>query len=237
MATGNFKDCLKLVAQHEGGRANNPADPGGLTLYGITAATYSAWRKARNLPPRSVEKITQDEVELIMRSQFWDTVRGDELPAGVDYTVFDASVNSGPAQSIKWLQRALGVTADGKIGPVTLAAVKADKSPAAMVDDMLNQRLAFMKKIKHKTTGALLWTTFGKGWQRRVDEVRRDALAMIAGSSRPAPSPEPLRPTPQAPQTFPLGALLVGLLSLGLVPLWKYAQPRLKAAWSKWPWK
>lgn len=198
MAVENFAPSLAKVLKHEGGYVNNPKDPGGATNKGVTQSVYDAWRSDRGLPRRPVAQLGNDELPLIYRGRFWDPVRGNELPIGVDYVVFDGSVNSGPSQSAKWLQRALGVTADGKVGPVTVTAARTSADLATLVDDMLDQRLAFMKKIKHRETGALLWTTFGKGWQRRIDGVRKDALAMIAGRTQSPSAGQGSAPLPEA---------------------------------------
>ena len=194
MSVETFSVALAKVLVHEGGYVNNPKDPGGATNKGVTQGVYDQWRASRGLPKRPVSQLADDELGLIYRGRFWDTVRGDDLPPGVDYVVFDGSVNSGPAQSAKWLQRAVGVTADGKVGPATLAAARA-ATASAVIDTILEQRLAFLKKIKHRDTGALLWTTFGKGWQRRVDDVRRDAHAMVAAPPKPRPQPD--EPAPE----------------------------------------
>jgi lysozyme family protein len=206
-----------MVLVHEGGYVDNPKDPGGATNKGVTQAVYDGWRRSRDLPKRPVSQLGDDELELIYRERFWETVRGDSLPAGIDYATFDGSVNSGPTQAAKWLQRALKVTADGKIGPQTIAAAHAANA-AAVIDDMLDQRLAFMKKIKHRSTGELLWTTFGRGWQKRIDGVRRDAKAMVA-----VPPDKPLRPIPEAEtithrdvkKTGKQGLLIVILAAIG----------------------
>lgn len=207
MSAGTFSTALAKVLVHEGGYVNDSRDPGGATNKGVTQGVYDQWRASRGLPKRPVSQLSDDEIALIYRGRFWDTVRGDDLPPGVDYVVFDGSVNSGPAQSAKWLQRAVGVTADGKVGPETLDAARA-ATASAVIDTILEQRLAFLKKIKHRDTGALLWTTFGKGWQRRVDDVRRDAHAMVAakGPQKPAQPAPAASGTDETPITLPNAA-------------------------------
>lgn len=166
----SFDSSLMAVLLHEGGYVNNPHDPGGATNRGVTQAVYDDWRLDRKLTPRSVKFIATAEVEQIYRERYWDKIRGDDLPAGVDYCTFDFAVNSGVMRSAKFLQRVSNVVADGKIGPMTIAAVKA--VPAKLTIDMLcNERLAFLRSLgtfKH----------FGKGWVRRVEDVRAKAKAM-----------------------------------------------------------
>lgn len=173
----NLQACLAEVLRHEGGFVNNIKDPGGATNRGVTQKVYDGWRAVRGLPKRSVAQVTGDEVDAIYRRQYWDAVRADDLPAGIDFAVFDYGVNSGPMRSAKSLQSSLGVQADGHVGMVTLAKAK-EIDAVAVINKICDERLAFMKRIKHPRTKALLWKTFGKGWARRVKEVREKAIKM-----------------------------------------------------------
>lgn len=168
-----FTECLPLVLVHEGGYANHPKDPGGATNRGITQKTYDAWQKRQGKPPRSVKHISDDEVAAIYRAQYWDKVSADEMPMGLDYAVFDFAVNSGPSRSGKFLQKIVGVGADGIIGAQTLAAV-GDYEPASAISQLCDNRLAWLKRLK-------TFKTFGRGWTRRVNEVKGAALSMNAG--------------------------------------------------------
>lgn len=161
---------LTEVLKSEGGYVNHPADPGGATNKGITQATYDSYRRSKGLITRKTVKLIADsEVADIYKSRYWDAVKGDELPAGLDYAVFDYAVNSGPQKAIKSLQKALGLTADGQLGPMTLAACR--KSPEATIKKLCASRLAFLKGLK-------TWPTFGKGWERRVNAVEKTALKL-----------------------------------------------------------
>lgn len=160
---------LQRVLKHEGGFVNHPSDPGGATNKGITQITYNAWRKANRLPLRSVKLITTAEIEAIYKKNYWDKVKGDDLPIGVDYAVFDFAVNSGPARAAKFIQRLTGVTADGIIGPATVAA--ATTKQFGLVDKLCNERLRFLKSLPH-------WRVFKNGWTSRVAEVRAVAKSM-----------------------------------------------------------
>jgi lysozyme family protein len=88
----------------------------------------------------------------------------------VDYAVFDAAINSGPGRAAKWLQQAVGAVPDGAIGAGTLAKVAA-MDAKEIVEKYQETRLAFMQSLP-------TWDTFGKGWGRRVAEVRDAALHM-----------------------------------------------------------
>jgi len=165
-----FKSCMSVVLQEEGGFVDNPADPGGATNMGITLRTLEAWRRA----PTSVEDVRNlsvDEAERIYRANYWNAMRCDSLPAGVDLMVFDFGVNAGPEESIRSLQRAAGVTADGMFGPETLAAVLR-ANPTDLTSRLADERLDFYR-------GLSTFSTFGEGWTRRVDEVKADSMRMI----------------------------------------------------------
>ncbi len=181
MARERYDDSLSHVLTHEGGYVNDPRDPGGATNFGVTQRTYDGYRKRKALTPQSVRLITRVEVGEIYRKTYWNGVRGDELPDRLDYCLFDGSVNSGPVQSIKWLQRALGTKVDGVMSDATLAAAEAYPDHDALIAAILDRRLAFMKALKG-------WRAFGKGWSRRVTEVRQIGQAWATGSVGPQPT-------------------------------------------------
>ena len=162
----NYAQALKQVLKYEGGYVDHPKDPGGPTNKGITQAVYDAWRKAANQPTQSVRYITDLEVGAIYRQQYWDRVRGDDLPSGVDFAVFDFAVNSGVSRAAKTLQSVVGVTQDGIIGPAT---IQATKTYVAM--SITNRRLAFMQSLS-------IWSTFGKGWSARIADVKNQIIAL-----------------------------------------------------------
>jgi lysozyme family protein len=194
MTTSGFARALPRVLAHEGGYVNDPHDPGGATNRGITFRVYDAYRTRKGLPTRDVRAIAAAEVSEIYRLQYWDAVQGDALPPGLDYVLFDGAVNSGPAQSIKWLQRALGnVAVDGQIGQATLAAVMAHGRPAELIDKVCDRRLAFLQALK-------TWPRFGKGWRARVEGVRKCAKPWALGVGA-APIDAQAKPTRKAPMS------------------------------------
>jgi len=172
-ASDRFHACLAEVFGQEGGFADHPQDPGGATMMGITRATLSDWR-GYQVSEAEVRALTRAEAEAIYRARYWGPLRCDELPRGVDLMVFDFGVNAGPARSARLLQTALGVAADGIIGPVTLAAARHADVPA-LLERMARAREAYYRSLE-------TFPTFGKGWLRRTEEVRLAALRM-AGSA------------------------------------------------------
>lgn len=123
-----------------------------------------------------LKRITDEQVATVYYRHYWAAVNAQALPAGIDYAVFDFAVNSGPSRAAKYLQAILGVEQDGRVGPKTIAAAsKADAR--AVINGLCDARLAFLKRIT--SGGKLLWNTFGKGWDRRVSDVRRTALMMV----------------------------------------------------------
>lgn len=168
-----FPAALALVLTFEGGYANNPADPGGETNKGITHATYDAWRRKQGLPVRSVKLITSDEVSAIYRAEYWDKVRADALPYGLDVVVFDLAVNSGPAAAARMLQKALGFTGkavDGVVGPATLAAATA-ADRLTLIRALLARREAFYRALaaRKPETGKV----YLRVWLRRLADLSR----------------------------------------------------------------
>lgn len=150
-----FDQAFETLLKHEGGFSNHSADPGGATRYGITEAV------AREVGYKGdMRELPLDLAKRIYKDKYWDSVKAEELPPACRYAVFDAAVNSGPRQSIKWLQRSLGMLDDGIIGPKTLAAVNA-ANPDSLRMRILGQRLKFMASLSN-------WPAFSRGWANRI---------------------------------------------------------------------
>ena len=110
MAASSYDDALARVLVHEGGNDDDPRDPGGRTSRGILQSEWDIWRKTHAGLPGDVWQAPQKEIEAIYRQKYWDALRCDDLPAGVDYAVFDYGVNSGIGRAAKVLQRLIGVS-------------------------------------------------------------------------------------------------------------------------------
>jgi lysozyme family protein len=162
-------------------------------MKGVTQRTYSAYRRRKGISNLSVRHIKDDEVTEIYKTQYWDAVRGDDLPAGLAYCVYDAAVNSGPSRAAKWLQRLVGVARDGVIGNQTLAAVL-DHDVKDLIDRYCDYRLAFMKRLRH-------WSSFKNGWTRRVAEVREQSKKWADGYVV-TPATVPLQPIAAGPENI-----------------------------------
>lgn len=167
----NFTLALQALLKHEGGFVNHPSDPGGMTNLGVTKHVWERWVK-HEVSEADMRALTPEIVAPMYKDMFWDKVCGDELPTGVDLSVFDLAVNSGPRRAAQLLQKVLGVTQDGAIGPQTLAKVITLDS-SKLIADYNAARLAFLMALP-------TWDTFGKGWGRRVAEVTEQATHMTA---------------------------------------------------------
>jgi len=190
MAKETYDESLKAVLEWEGGYTNDAADPGGPTNWGITIFDARMYWKA-DATAVDVRQMPLSVAKEIYRSKYWDAMRCDEMPPGVDYCAFDYGVNSGISRSAKILQRLLGVTVDGKIGNETLEAlVQAD--PKSIIASMCDERLAFLKRLR-------TWPVFGNGWGRRVKGVRSISLNMVSKyPNKPRPKPILVAPAPTA---------------------------------------
>lgn len=159
----NFARALEVVLHHEGGYVNHPDDPGGETIYGISRRSHpDVWAKGRP---------TLEDAERIYHRDYWLPIKADAMPFPVALMVFDAAVNAGNRRAAMLLQRALRVTADGSIGPVTLAAAnRADTR--TLVNHIAAERIFFNSGLNN-------WGSFGLGWSRRVVDLAITAVQLI----------------------------------------------------------
>lgn len=145
-----FRQALDQVLKWEGGFVDHPADPGGATNFGVTQATYDAWRFTERLPTRSVRDIERREVETIYYQNYWLRAGCEQIaPPALALVVFDAAVNSGVGAALKWLSE----TRDWP----TYQAI----------------RLQFLAGLSH-------WPTFGRGWARRIADLTKAAAQLDA---------------------------------------------------------
>jgi lysozyme family protein len=170
----NFEPSLAFVLEYEGGYTDHPSDPGGATNLGITIAELARVR-GHPVSKADVRALTREEAAGIYASRYWAPICGDELPAGVDLAVFDCAVNQGLGRAVPYLQMAAGVAADGHLGPMTLAAVKAAPADRLLLEFMARR----MNAYGHLTS---LFRTFGLGWSRRLMAAHAAALALTGAA-------------------------------------------------------
>ncbi len=196
-----FKVSLKYVLNHEGGYVNDPHDPGGATNRGITIHTLKRWRK-RDVTPADVKALSLRETAQIYEAHYWDTLRLDDVPNGVDYPLFSCGVLAGIGTAAKIMQRIVGTEADGRIGKNTMAAFNAylgRVGRAAFIKQFCADWLAYLEGRKG-------WARYGRGWRRRVRGVRDVALVMAKADKKPDINRRLIK-EPKAPKTSLWGAL------------------------------
>lgn len=183
----NFSKALPIELRYEGGFSNNRRDPGGVTLEGVIQRVYDGYRDRKGLKRRPLTAAMRGKPDWtaerneIYRLQYWNAVRGDDLPAGVDLFVFDSAINSGPYRAVLWLQRALRVNeCDGHLGEGTLSAVQNHPDHDRLIADMAARRLGM---LQHLST----WDAFGKGWTARVSNLKAICQSWATGSVGPQP--------------------------------------------------
>ena len=167
----NFEKCLEIILHHEGGYVNHPKDPGGETNLGVTKRVYEEWGGTKDM-----KDLTVEDVAPIYKKNYWDRVKGDDLPSGLDLCIFAFAVNAGPGRAAKMIQKMIGVTVDGGIGPNTLRAIGLYEEEmggvAEVIAEYQKQRQAYYESLS-------TFDTFGRGWTRRVDETTTTATEMI----------------------------------------------------------
>jgi len=170
----NYDKCLETILHHEGGYVNHPKDPGGETNLGVTKRVYVKWCMSNDLLTKDMKDLTVEDVAPIYKKNYWDKVKGDELPGGLDLCIFDFGVNAGPGRAAKYLQKMIGTVVDGGIGPNTLRTLKGyveENGVEKTIEDYQAARQSYYEELS-------TFDTFGKGWTRRVKETTELALSM-----------------------------------------------------------
>ena len=165
----NWDASFEMVLKHEGGFVNHPKDPGGMTNLGVTKAAWESY-VGKSVDEEFMRKLTPEVVKPFYKTMYWDKIKGDQLPAGVDYAAYDLAVNSGVGRASKYLQEISGVPADGILGPKSMGAIR-ECAPQELADALCDKRLDFLKRLP-------TFETFGKGWTQRVAEVKEKAMSM-----------------------------------------------------------
>lgn len=165
----NWEEALAHILKYEGGYVNHKDDPGGRTNLGVTQRVWEEWI-GKPATEEDMRGLTPEMVSPLYKKRYWDAVRGDDLPSGVDLCVFDCAVNAGVGRASKFLQQAVGVPADGVIGPKTIAAVTAIPADE-VIEKFCNLREAHYKSLS-------TFATFGKGWMNRLNSVEAESINM-----------------------------------------------------------
>ena len=166
----NYETCLEMILHHEGGYVNHPKDPGGETNLGVTKRVYEDWGGDKDM-----RDLTVEDVAPIYKKNYWDRMKCDQIPNGLDLCCFDFGVNAGTGRSAKYLQTMIGTVADGGIGPNTLKAVANYVEEVGLeqaVENFQEARQGYYEKLS-------TFDTFGKGWTRRVTETTELAKSFI----------------------------------------------------------
>ena len=174
----NWKLAFEQMLKSEGGFTDDEKDKGnklpdgrkGSTMLGVTQYNWEQ-HVGHQVTHDDMRQLTAADVEPLYKQKYWDIVRADELPSGIDYLVFDMGVNAGPSRSIKIMQSALGVTADGGLGPMTMAAVQA-ADPVELIEKFSAAKEAFYRSLDD-------FPVYGNGWLNRVAQVKVKASAML----------------------------------------------------------
>ena len=170
MSAENFDKCLEMLLEHEGGYVNDSRDRGGMTNLGVTKKVYDEWI-GRESTEQEMRDLTPDDVAPIYKKNYWNRVKADSLYSGLDWTAFDWAVNSGSGRPAKAIQRAVGATQDGAIGPATLGLIM-EKEPKFIIEYVYDVRQSFYESLN-------TFEAFGRGWTRRNKETLEQSLSMI----------------------------------------------------------
>jgi len=165
----NWDKSFDLVIVNEGGFVDNKLDPGGATNWGCTQAVWERYI-GHQVTVDEMKALTKEDVKPLYKRNYWDAIHGDAIPSGLDYCLFDAAINSGVSRSSKWIQEIVGVFADGAIGNNTVSAI-AQLNPVTAINEFCDKRQAFLESLK-------TFPVFGKGWTKRVHDVRIRSLEM-----------------------------------------------------------
>lgn len=173
----NWDKSFELMLKSEGGFSDDPRDSGnhlpdgraGCTNLGVTQTAWEAY-VGHQVTTQDMRDLTPEKVKTFYKKKYFDAVRGDELPIGLDYLLFDFAVNAGPGRSIMCLQAAVGTTPDGGFGPLTFAAMHAT-DPATLIERFSAEKVVFYRGLDN-------FKVYGEGWLNRVAEVKKIASKM-----------------------------------------------------------
>lgn len=174
MTENNFNNVMTQIFQHEGGYVNDPRDAGGETNMGISKRAH---------PMVDIKNLTRSTAKTLYRRDYWEPVRGGQMPDGLDLVAMDGAVNSGVSRGSKWVQKGLGVKMDGKIGPKTVEAASSDLGGVGVIQRACAARMGFLRGLK-------VWSVYKGGWSTRVASVEATGVKMWLDAHKDAPARE-----------------------------------------------
>jgi len=171
----NFAVVLPHILREEGGFSNHPLDPGGMTNKGITKRTYERFLE-RSVSEYEMRNLTDEQAGEVYKALFWDVIKGDGLPKGLDLAIMDFAVNSGTKTAVKQAQEHYTVNEkmDGVMGPKTLAKIVGidHEDREDFINDYCTARLDYCRELS-------TFKTFGRGWRRRINRVRDESIKLL----------------------------------------------------------
>ena len=175
MTEQNFNNVMAEIFRHEGGYVNDPRDAGGETNMGISKRAH---------PMVDIKNLTRSTAKTLYRRDYWEPVRGEQMPDGLDLVAMDGSVNSGVSRGSKWVQKGLGVKVDGKIGPMTVGTANASGAEIInVIQRACADRMGFLRGLK-------VWSVYKGGWSTRVASVEATGVKMWLDAHKDAPARE-----------------------------------------------
>lgn len=199
----DYRDAINKVLQHEGGYVNNPADKGGPTNFGITTKTYSEFIKH----PASIDEIKNMPIGnaiTIYKTKYWDVIKGDKIKQyAIAAAIFDQAINRGPVAAVKQAQKVLGISQDGVMGPVSLAALNATPDTSFIPKYIAESITAYKKIVSNDPTQAVFLT----GWLSRAESLRQYAMSFLGSVNA---------------TTVGLGVVVVAIAGVGGFFLYQY---------------
>lgn len=218
MALYTYDEALRRLLVHEGGYSNHPSDPGGPTNFGITIHDYRMYINPKGTA-RDVRALKVEQAKKIFRAKYWDALRCDELPPGVDYAVFDYGVNSGIGRAGKVLRRLLALKDSTHVVTDDVVRAAHKRDAAVLVDAICAERMKFLQALR-------TWNVFGRGWTRRVQEVRNAARAMATNSAKKVPQTPNIVGSPKVKEPSPVAKTATGVIAAagaGFVAVYNWA--------------
>ncbi len=168
MKKGDLQKSMDIMMKLEGGKSDLKSDRGGRTNLGVTQREFDKFREKQGLPRKDVFNITKQEAQQIYKVGYWDIIKGDELPLNVAHAMFSYALTDGPQDSVRFVQKLLGVEVTGFMGPKTKQAIwNASKNgDKKLTERILNKQIARYENDEQEQ--------FQKGWVNRVKKLRQN---------------------------------------------------------------